>query len=359
MRLSIPRSDLARLLASTTKVVEARNTIPILGCVRLVVAVTKKKATLTVTATDMDVEITAALPVDGEAGSVCVSAALLDSIVKKLPADALVDLTLADNTLTVKAGRSRFSLQTLPADDFPNFTQGNYTAEFEADLAALFEPVKFAISTEETRYYLNGIYLVGTADKLTAVATDGHRLSKHEGTPVAPFDGIIVPRKMVGLVPKGAIHVSLSDTKIRFQTADAVITSKLIDGTFPDYQRVIPQNNDKIVTFDGGTMAKAADRVSVVSSERGRAVKLSFTEGQATLVVNNPENGNAAEDVVVSYSDEPIDVGFNSAYLAELVGQFPAGDISLALADGGSPAVFTSAKAAGLICILMPMRVGA
>lgn len=353
MRFSIERAALARLLAGTTKVVEARNTIPVLGCVRLVVAA----GVLTVTATDLDIEVTANAPVEGENGALCVDARLLDSIVKKLPADALITAEEKDGVLTVKAGRSRFTLQTLPAGDFPSMAEGSYAAEFDYDLAALFAPVQFAISTEETRFYLNGIYMHVEGGKLVAVATDGHRLSRNIGGEVPEFDGIIVPRKMVGLVPAGEVHVEVSGTRIRFTTAAGVITSKLIDGTFPDYKRILPTGNDKLVTFDAATMRAAVERVSVVSSERGRAVKLAFADGQATLAVNSPDAGSAAEDVVVSYAEEPIEVGFNNAYLSELVGQFPAGDVCLALADGGSPTLFSSEKAPGLLAVLMPMRV--
>jgi len=358
MNITLPRADLARLLASTTKVVEARNTIPILACVRLVVDGGK----LTATATDLDIEITATVDAEAEAdGAVCVSASLLDAIVKKLPASADVTLSLDSATLTVKSGRYTSKLQTLPVEDYPVFSETGFTTEFTADLATLFAPVSFAISTEETRFYLCGIYLTGAGGKLTAVATDGHRLSRNEvaepdGSPPLDFAGIIVPRKMVGLVPKGEVAVSLSNTKIRLVTADAVITSKLIDGTFPDYQRVIPTGNDKLISFSSPEMRQAADRVSVVSSERGRAVKFTFAPGQATLAVSNPDSGSATEEIAVDYDGDPLDIGFNSAYVAELIGQFPSGEIRLALADGGAPALFTSDAAPGLLCVLMPMR---
>ncbi|RWN51423.1 MAG: DNA polymerase III subunit beta [Mesorhizobium sp.] len=354
MRLSIERQALARLLAATTRVVESRNTIPILSTVRLLADGGKLEAT----ATDLDIEIQSAVAVEAEEdGAFCVSASLLDSIVKKLPASAVVSVSEADGVLTVKAGRYTSRLQTLPDADFPSFSADGFTTNFDLDMASLFAPVTFAISTEETRYYLNGVYLAGNKTALTAVATDGHRLSRHATAAVGEFGGIIVPRKMVGLVPKGNVSVSLSDTKFRVTAGETVITSKLIDGTFPDYERVIPKNNDKLITFDAGTLGKAADRVSVVSSERGRAVKLSFASDHAALAVNSPDNGSATEEVAVAYSGEPIDIGFNSAYLAELIGQFPAGDVKLALADAGSPAVFTSDNAPELLCVLMPMRV--
>ncbi|MBZ9888094.1 DNA polymerase III subunit beta [Mesorhizobium sp. BR1-1-3] len=354
MKLTIPRADLARLLAATTRVVESRNNFPILSCVKLVADGGK----LTATATDLDIEITSTVTVEAEEdGAICVSAKLLDDIVKKLPPIQDVTLTAADNTLTVKAGRYTSRLQTLPADDFPAWSVDGFTKHFDIDLAALFAPTAFAISTEETRYYLNGVYIVGTAKTLTAVATDGHRLARHTVAGVGKFDGVIVPRKMVGIVPKGAVSVSLSSAKIRVTAGETIITSKLIDGTFPDYQRVIPTGNDKIAVFDAATMSKAADRVAIVSSERARAVKLNFAADLATLVVNNPDSGSATEEIAVSYDGDPIEIGFDSSYLTELIGQFPAGDISLALADGGSPALFTSDKAEGLLAVLMPRRV--
>lgn len=356
MRLIIPRGDLARLLSATTRVVEARNTIPILSTVRLVAY----DGRLTITATDLDIEVTAGVDCEAAAdGETCVDAKLLDDIVKKLPANADITIEKNKDNLVVKAGRSRLTLQVLPAEDFPSFSAGGFAAEFTTDLATLFAPVGFAISTEETRFYLNGIFLENADDKLSAVATDGHRLSRNETAIEAlpAFKSIIVPRKTVSLVPKGQILVELSDTKIRLTAGDTVITSKLIDGTFPDYRRILPTGNDKIVTFSSPEMKQASDRVSVVSSERGRAVKLSFADGQAVLAVNNPEMGSATEEVAVSYDGDSIEIGFNARYLADVIGIFPTGDIKLALNDGGSPALLTSDAAPGLLVVLMPMWV--
>jgi DNA polymerase-3 subunit beta len=194
--------------------------------------------------------------------------------------------------------------------------------------------------------------------RLVAVATDGHRLARNYGPENGGgWEGIIIPRKTVSILPKGNVKVRLSANKIQFATADTVITSKLIDGTFPDYQRVIPTGNDKIVTFDLPAMKQAAERVSVISSERGRAVRLAIAENQIVLSVNNAEAGSATEEIAVAYDGEPIEIGFNAAYLTELVGQFPAGDVKMALNDSGSPTLFTSDKAEGLLAVLMPMRV--
>ena len=358
MRLSIGRSDLARVLTNVSRVVEARNTIPILSNVMLVATSDGNSGTLTVTGTDLDIVATETVAADVEQpGSLCVNAKMLADIAKKTGGD--VTLSLEAGNLIVKSGRSRFSLQTLPTADFPDLKGGNYTASFDIDLAALFAPVSFAISTEETRYYLNGIFLHLQDDNIGAVATDGHRLSRHQlAYPGAEqFNGIIIPRKTVGLIPKGSVNLSVSDTKIRIVAGDLTITSKLIDGTFPDYQRVIPTQNDKKIVFGSDDMRQAASRVSVVSSERGKAVKLSFADGAVKLAVNNPDSGSASDEISVSYDGDPIDIGFNANYLAELVGIFPSGDIHLALADSGAPAVFTSEKAANLLAVLMPMRV--
>lgn len=358
MKLTIARQDLARVLTNVGRVVEARNTIPILSSLRLSAADGK----LTVTGTDLDIVATDTVPADvTEAGSLCVDSKLLSDIAKKT---GVGDVSLSEDNgqLIVKSGRSRFTLQTLPAADFPDLSSGEYTASFDLDLAALFAPVAFAISTEETRYYLNGIFLHIQEDGdyfIRAVATDGHRLSRHQVayTGDDAFNGIIVPRKTVGLVPKGTVSVSVSEAKIRIAAGDFVMTSKLIDGTFPDYERVIPKANDKKIVFGSDDMRKAADRVATVSSERGRAVKLSFVDGEAKLAVSNPDSGSATDEIFVNYQGDQIDIGFNAAYLTEIVGIFPAGDITLALADSGSPSVFTSDKAPALLAVLMPMRV--
>ncbi|MCG7507090.1 DNA polymerase III subunit beta [Mesorhizobium retamae] len=356
--MKVARTDFARLLSAVAKVVESRNTIPILATVCLVA----EGGTLTATATDLDIEISGSIAAEGDFAA-CLDAKLLTGIVTKVAGDEIT-IEQGDGTATLRAGRSKYNLQTLPVDDMPSMAVDGFTAEFTEDLAALFAPVQFAISTEETRYYLNGIFLKGAVDTgsqavaLTAVATDGHRLAKHVASGVSAFDGIIVPRKTVGLVPKGNITVRLSASKIQFVADGTTITSKLIDGTYPDYQRVIPSRNDKIVTFSGDDMARAAGRVSVISSERGRAVKVEVVNDQATLSVNNPDSGNASEDVIVSYAnEEPITVGFNSAYLGELVGIFPPGDVKMALSDGAGPVLFTSDNAPNLLAVLMPMRV--
>lgn len=349
MRLSLPRQDLTRLLTAVTKVVETRSTIPILGNVLLSV----EDGQFSARATDLDIEVSTSIPVlDATNGDCTVNAKLLADIAKRAASD--VSLELDGDTLVVKSGRSRFKLQTLPVDDFPSFAAGGFVTEFDVDLAALVAPTQFAISTEETRFYLNGVYLHTAEGRLAAVATDGHRLSRHYGAPRDHFEGVILPRKLVSILPKGNVHVSLSPTKVRIQAADTVITSKLIDGTFPDYQRVIPTGNDKIVQASIAELRTAVDRVSTVATERGRAVKLEIAPGQIGLSVRG--DAEATDVVEADYSGEPIEIGFNAAYLTELLGNLAGDTVRIALNDGGSPTLF-SGEDDGVLMVLMPMRV--
>jgi DNA polymerase-3 subunit beta len=354
MRLTISKAELARVVGAVGKVVESRTTIPILSNVLL----DADGERLQVTGTDLDIQATArAVATVHEAGSITVSAKLLSDIARKVGNDT-IELSLEGDKLEVKSGRSKFGLNVLPASDFPDLKGGKFDAHFDVDIAALFAPTTFAISTEETRYYLNGVFLHTQDGNLRAVATDGHRLSRHQVayTGEDAFKGVIMPRKTVGLLPKGVVSVSVSDTKIRIEAGDFVITSKLIDGTFPDYERVIPKANENLVTVDRDAFMKAADRVATVSSERGKAVKLSIAPGSVGFTVNNADAA-ASDEIEAEYSGEPIEIGFNAAYLRDMFGVLPAGPVVVALADAGSPGVFTSAGFEGLVLVGMPMRV--
>jgi DNA polymerase-3 subunit beta len=352
MQLKTSRTELARVVGAVGKVIEARNTIPILSNILL----EAEGDRLRLTGTDLDIQATASAPCKiTTPGKVTVSAKLLGDIVRKAGADD-ISLDLKDGRLTVKSGRSRFVLETLPASDYPDLAVGTYDADFEIDLAALFAPVSFAISSEETRYYLNGIFFHSEEGKqAVAVATDGHRLARNRGPELPVFAGIIVPRKTVGLLPKGSAKVSVSDTKIRIETADLLLVSKLVDGTFPDYERVIPRENDKTVTVNRDEMMKAADRVVTVSSEKGRTVKLSIAPGSIALAARS-DAGSAEDEVAAEYSGEPFDVGFNSQYVRDIFAVLPAGDVNLRLRDGSSPALITGGLE-GWDGVLMPMRV--
>jgi DNA polymerase-3 subunit beta len=372
MRVIIERGNLLKSLNHVHRVVERRNTIPILSNVLL----SADGASLEMKATDLDLEITEATPAKVErGGATTVPAHLLYDIVRKLPDGAEVMLKTDEdgNAMSVISGRSAFRLQCLPQSDFPELTAGSLSHIFRLDSAALkglIDKTQFAISTEETRYYLNGIYLhtheSGGKLKLRAVATDGHRLARTEIEAPAGSEGmpgIIVPRKTVGELqklvddPDMKVVVELSDTKIRLTLGSVVLTSKLIDGTFPDYQRVIPTGNDKALVIDRESFARAVDRVSTISSERGRAVKLSIADGQVTLTVNNPDSGSATEEVAADYSADPIDIGFNARYLLDVAAQLSSGNAKFMLADAGSPTLISDNEDQNTLYVLMPMRV--
>jgi DNA polymerase-3 subunit beta len=372
MRVILERSNLLKSLNHVHRVVERRNTIPILSNVLLAA----DGASLEMKATDLDLEITEATPAKVEqGGATTVPAHLLYDIVRKLADGAEVMLKTDEdgNAMTVASGRSSFRLQCLPQSDFPELSAGSFSHIFRLDstaLKGLIEKTQFAISTEETRYYLNGIYLhtheVGGKLKLRSVATDGHRLARAEMEAPAGSEGmpgIIIPRKTVSELqklvddPDVAVTTELSETKIRFTIGSVVLTSKLIDGTFPDYQRVIPTGNDKKLVIDRQSFAAAVDRVSTISSERGRAVKMSIAEGQVTLAVNNPDSGSATEELAADYSSDPIEIGFNARYLLDVAAQLTGSEARFMLADAGSPTLIHDASDETTLYVLMPMRV--
>ena len=372
MRVTIERSNLLKSLGHVHRVVERRNTIPILSNVLLIA----EGSELHLKATDLDLEIFEKVPsMVEQSGSTTVPAHMLHDIVRKLPDGSEVMLAMDEdgNSIKITAGRSRFTLQCLPGSDFPDITAGEFSHTFRlptTGLKELIDHTQFAISTEETRYYLNGIFFHTVEDEgdlvLRAVATDGHRLARaqdkapngSEGMP-----GIIIPRKAVGEIqklladPDASVNVEVSETKIRLTVGHVVLTSKLIDGTFPDYNRVIPVGNDKELKMDRASFSAAVDRVSTISSERGRAVKLAVADGQITLTVNNPESGSATEEVAVSYDADPLEIGFNSRYLLDITGQLRGEEAIFMLSDSGSPTLIRDTSGAGALFVLMPMRV--
>ncbi len=376
MKVTVERAALLKALGHVHRVVERRNTIPILSNVLL----KAEDAGLRLKATDLDIEVTETVRADvTQAGATTVPAHVIYDIVRKLPDGAQVSLETSGETgqMQLRSGRSRFMLQALPETDFPDIATGEMPHPFSlpaADLKRLIEKTQFAISTEETRYYLNGIFLhtveVEGTTMLRAVATDGHRLARIEMPApegAAGMPGIIVPRKAVAEIqklvaddPSEAVRIEVSPAKIRFSFGaggGVVLTSKLIDGTFPDYQRVIPTGNDKRLTVERGHFAEAVDRVSTISSERGRAVKLAITEGRMTLSVNNPDSGNAVEELDVDYDAAALDIGFNARYLLDITGQLDGDTALFRLADPGSPTIIQDREGASTLYVLMPMRV--
>ena len=373
MKISIERGALLRAVARAQSVVERRNTIPILANV----LIEAEGDEVQFRATDLDIEVVDKAPAKVErAGATTVNAVVFHEIVRKLPDGALVNLTDDGVTgrLTVEAGRSNFALATLPRQDFPVMANAEYSANFKAPapvLRRLFDKSKFAISTEETRYYLNGVYMhVADAEDgrvLRCVATDGHRLARIDADlpeGAAEMPGVIVPRKTVGELRKLldedddlAIAVSVSETKVRFATPDLTLTSKVIDGTFPDYTRVIPQGNTKKMEVDASDFARAVDRVATVSSERSRAVKLALDEDRLILSVNAPDSGAAEEELAVAYGDERLEIGFNAKYLLEIASQVDRENAVFMFNSSGDPTLMREGNDLSAVYVVMPMRV--
>ena len=375
MKATIERAKLLRCLSHVQSVVERRNTIPILSNVLIEASA---DGLVKVMATDLDLQVVESLDavsVDAP-GAITVSAHLLFDIARKLPDGSQVSLETADNRMTVKTGRSRFQLPTLPRDDFPVIVEGDLPTSFEIPaktLAELIDRTRFAISTEETRYYLNGIFLhVSDEDKptLKAAATDGHRLARFtlprpEGAEGMP--DVIVPRKAVGELRKlldealdGNVEVDLSASKIRFTLGGeggVILTSKLIDGTFPDYSRVIPTANDKLLKLDPKSFYEGVDRVATIATERTRAVKMALDGEKVTLSVTSPDNGTAAEEVPADYRSDPLEIGFNANYLKDILAQIDGDTVELHLADPGAPTLIRQDDKSPALYVLMPMRV--
>ncbi|WP_266063828.1 DNA polymerase III subunit beta [Brucella intermedia] len=353
MRVSIDRSQLAHALATVNRAIESRNSIPILANVLLAV----EDGQLRLTGTDLDVEITTSLPVlDCQPGSVTVPGKMLADIAKRATGDITLELDAASagGRLTVASGRSRYKLDVLPAEDFPSFSAGKFDTTLELDLAALVAPCVHCISTDETRYYLAGVYLHAVEERLVAVATDGHRLMRNAGPtgtlPSSLEAGVILPRKLVGLLPKGTVTVELSQNKVRVTSGATVITSKLIDGTFPDYVRVIPTGNSNVLTVDRQALMKAVERVAAVADDKSRAVKFAVGDVLRLMLADK-----ASDEVEATFEGEPLEIGFNARYVNDMLGALDEANVRFALGDAGSPAVV---KGEGeWTGVLMPLRV--
>jgi DNA polymerase-3 subunit beta len=372
MKLAIERAALLRSLSHVQNVVERRTTIPILSNVML----RAEGLSLHLTATDMDLSMAASEEARVERpGATTVAAHTLFEIVRKLPegAEVVLDQPLDASELSLRAARSVFTLPALPADEFPAMDLDELEVRFAmpaADLRRLIDKTRFAISTEETRYYLNGIHLhaagSGPTAMLRAVATDGHRLAKIElalpaGAEAIP--AIIVPRKTVAELRKlvdtveGDVRVAVSPTRIQFILERAVLVSRLIDGTFPDYERVIPIGNEKVAEVATKAFAAAVDRVSTISTERARAVKLRFDDGRATASAVSTEAGRAEEEIDAQYASEPLEIGFNSRYILDMLAEVEGETVRLEMANPAAPTLVQDPSDTSTVYVLMPMRV--
>ncbi len=373
MKLAIERAVLLKALAHAQSVVERRNTIPILSNIRLEAA---DDGTLRLTATDMDLEAVESVSADIEAaGATTAPAHVLYDICRKLPegSTATLDATGDAGRLSIACGRIHFRLPCLPPEDFPAMSGGDFSHGFAlpaSELRRLIDKTGFAISTEETRYYLNGVYVHGAdadgAPVLRAVATDGHRLARVDSERpdgAGDMPGVIVPRKTVGELRKlvdeidGAVRVELSDAKIRFAFDTVVLTSKLIDGTFPDYERVIPRDNDKTLEMETAGFVQAVDRMAAISTDKSRSIKLAIEPGRLVLSANSPDSASGEEELPVDYAGPAIEIGFNSRYVLEMARNFDGEKIRFQMADAVSPTIVNDTSDDRTLYVLMPMRV--
>lgn len=372
MKLTLEQPQLANLINSPTSVVEAKNTIPILGHIK----VTATGDTVSAMATDLDIEAVtiSAMHVD-EPGEFTVPAKPFDAIIKRLPKSSLVTLEYSGASLAISAGRSKFNLQTLPADEFPKLgnNEFDHTSTISADVfSTLLQKTKFAMSTEETRYYLNGVYLHNDdAGDLIAVATDGHRLAKmtyagdvdvYSGRNDDDRGGVIIPRKTVDRLAKiledveGDVTLETSETKLRVTGDGFQIVSKVVDGTFPDYTRVIPTGLKHTMSVDAKEFSAASGSVAAVADSKSRAVRL-VVNADTCALIGRGAVGDAESEVSVEYDGEPLEIGFNSAYLADMMSQAGGGVVRMMLGKPGDPALVRFDECEEFVGVVMPMRV--
>jgi DNA polymerase-3 subunit beta len=362
MKLTVEQPTLVHNLTQVTSIVEGKNTYPILANVML----SAVEGKLNSRATDMDIEVTAACDATVETqGEITVNAATLIGIVKSLPKSSLVSLYLDDkHQLHIEAGKSKFQLATLPVSDFPVMASEEYdnTATIAAvDLLPVFAKTAFAMSTEETRYYLNGVYMHNDVDgNLCGVATDGHRLAIMTTELQEVVSPVIVPRKTVTELRKllidGDIELSTSASKVRFKNGDFTLVSKVVDGTFPDYTRIIPKNNDSVAVASAKALSAASARVTLVSSDKARGVKVALSDGVCVLSVNS-QAGQAIDEVEIQYDGDPIEMGFNSKYISDAMSQAENGDVTLRFGKSDAPIVIEPNDVPGVLYVVMPMRV--
>ncbi len=372
MKFIIERATLLKTLSHVQSIVEKRNTIPVLSNVKIEAL----GDGISFKATDMDTEITEITDAKiVEQGATTAPAHMLYDIIRKLSDSSEVELTFPDEKgqLSIASGRSKFSLSTIAVEDFPVISGDELPINFtmaREELKDVIDRTQFAVSTEETRYYLNGLYIhaktEGQTNVLRVVATDGHRLACVESPlphGAEKMSGVIVPRKTVAEVRKllddtkaEVISIGLSENKIRFILEDVTLTSKLIDGTYPDYERVIPTDNDKTLEIKVKELSAAVDRVSVVA-ERTRAIKLITGKNHVVLTTSSPDLGSALEELEAKYEHEALEVGYNFRYLLDILAEIKGDNVKLSFSDSSSPSVIHDTSDASAIYVLMPMRV--
>lgn len=360
LSLEIEQSHLQTLLARVIGAVKSRNTIPILGNVKL----TAVDNSLIAVATDLDLEVTAKQPAQVTTpGATTVNAAMLSGIVQKLPKGSLVSLNHDGDYLHVKAGRSNFKLATLPVEDFPVMASNEYESRLEfvgLEFKAALSKTIWAASTEETRYYLGGVLMQRNEGRATFTATDGHRLAHFKDGESPEFPDVIIPtsaiKQFIGSLDEGDAMLEVSETKVRLTHGDVVITSKVIDGTYPQWDRVVPKGNANSITLPSVDVKAAVERVSIVATDRTKAVRFTVKDGEVTLSVTDETGGSATETLAVEQVGEGVEIGFNSKYTLDAFAQADKGDVTIHYGDAMTPALVSYDKEPNLTVVTMPMR---
>ncbi|MET4162097.1 DNA polymerase-3 subunit beta [Marinobacterium sp. MBR-111] len=366
MRLVISREALIKPLQLVAGVVERRQTLPVLSNILLAA----EGDQLSLTGTDLEVELVGRVQLDepAEAGSVTVPARKLMDICKSLSDDARIEFELSGQKMMIKSGRSRFSLSTLPAQEFPNVEDSPETFELklpQSSLRRLIDQTGFSMAQQDVRYYLNGMLLEVKEGELRSVATDGHRLA----TSVCPVETdsssqqqIIVPRKgileLARLLQGGdeSVRLVIGANHIRANVGDFTFTSKLVDGKFPDYQRVIPRNGDKELLGDRQELRQVFSRIAILSNEKYRGVRLTLTDGYLQVMANNPEQEEAEETVAVDYQSGQLEIGFNVNYLLDVLSILNSDVVRFTLLDSNSSALIRGYDEPNALYVVMPMR---
>ncbi|KAF0812247.1 DNA polymerase III subunit beta [Andreprevotia sp. IGB-42] len=365
--LQAERDALLKPLATVTGIVERRHTLPILSNV----LIQKNGGQLSFTGTDLEIQI-ASQQTEGFSGSdfaITVSAKKFSDILRAIPDKTVVTLEEADSRLTVKAGKSRFNLQTLPAADFPTLavdTNLKATVRLsQGQLKALLGRVQYAMAHQDIRYYLNGLFLVTEGNHLKLVATDGHRLAFASAELETSFDKneVILPRKTILELFKllqevdDEVAIEIAGNQVKFTFGNVVIHSKVVDGKFPDYNRVIPQNNDKLLLIERTTLLASLQRAAILSNEKFRGVRLVLTDGVLKILCNNNEQEEAQEEVEVDYAGAPLDIGFNIQYLLDVLTNSSVENLHFAFGDVNSSVLVSIPDNENFKYIVMPMRI--
>ena len=375
MDFRVNSTDLLKALSHIHGIVEVRHTLPILSNI----IITTNDNSLSLSSTNLDIFCSDDLEAEvSQNGSTSVSASTFYEIVKRLPSGSEIHASLSeeDSTLVLKCGRSKFNLTTISPDDFPKISHDDLNIQFvlsATELKRMIDKTKFAISNEETRYYLNGVFLHQTQknsiDILRAVATDGHRLAQYDiplPQGAKDMNGIIIPKKMIQELRRvlddanGDINIQLNENKIKFSFNNMQIISKVIDGTFPDYTKVIPQSNDKSITTNNDELKKAIDRVSAVAineETKSKAIKLIIESNKISLSVDSTSRGSAIEEIDLEYNSEKVEIGFNSRYLIDICNEIDGDKINLKFLNSTSPAIILDNTDENLFFVLMPMRI--